>query len=44
MKDISKIYKKLISTDDEYKKFIIVDKLDPHTAKRVLMSFVLNKK
>jgi len=44
MKDISKIYKKLITTDDEYKKFVIVDNLDPRTAKMVLMNLVLNKK
>ncbi|MGE6755956.1 hypothetical protein ACQKFO_21380 [Rossellomorea sp. NPDC071047] len=41
-KKISKIYRKLMTTDSEYKAFNLVDNLDPKEAKAVLMKIVMN--
>ena len=42
-KHTSKIYRKIVTAKSNYEAFQIVDKLDPHTAKRVLMALVMSR-
>lgn len=41
-KKTSKTYRKLLTVNEPYKAFKIIDQLDPNTAKRVLMALFMN--
>ena len=41
-KKTGKVYRKLVSASSQYEAFTIIDRLDPHTAKRVLLTLVMN--
>lgn len=42
-KQISKIYRKVVTADSEYERFRIIEKLEPLTAKELLVLLVMNK-